>query len=363
MNKNAMIRLQAICDDPRWQAVLERSSDQDGTFVYAISTTGIYCRPTCPSRRPKPEHTRIFDSACQAENAGFRPCIRCQPKREETLRQQQARIVEEACRMIRENETAPALDKLAGHAGYSISHFHKLFKHVTGITPKSYAQSLRIQKLGHELHNRAISVTEAIYNAGFNESSNFYAAKGRLLGMTASAYKKGGTNMMLQYAIAPCSLGKILVAATDKGISAILLGDDAETLLTDLKKRFPNADINQGGTEFATTLNACLEFIDNPQPQFALPLDIRGTVFQQKIWQILRQIPPGQTVSYAELARLAGMPKAARAVAGACAANPVAVVVPCHRVVRNDGGLSGYRWGVERKRALLRKESPVQKDK
>ena len=356
MNKPASLSIKTINDDPRWQAVLERDTDADGTFVYAISTTGIYCRPTCPSRRPKPEHTRIFNHPHQAEAAGFRPCLRCLPQREETLQQQQIRIVEDACRQIRENEIAPDLSKLAAHAGFSISHFHKLFKQITGITPKNYAQSLRMQKLEQELNKSETSVTEAIYNSGYNESSNFYASKNRLLGMTPSAYKKGGANIMLNYAIAPCSLGKILVAATSKGISSILLGDDTDILLDDLKKRFPKADISQGGTEFEATLNTCLEFIDQPQPQFSLPLDIHGTVFQQKIWQILRQIPPGQTVSYAELARLAGMPKAARAVAGACAANPVAVVVPCHRVVRNDGGLSGYRWGVERKRTLLNKE-------
>ncbi|MDR0253138.1 MAG: bifunctional DNA-binding transcriptional regulator/O6-methylguanine-DNA methyltransferase Ada [Brucellaceae bacterium] len=356
MNKPAILRAQKLSDDPRWQAVLDRSSDADGTFVYAISTTGIYCRPTCPSRRPKPEHTQIFDRPAQAETAGFRPCLRCLPQREETLQQQQSRIVEEACRLIRDHETAPDLNQLAAHAGFSISHFHKLFKQVTGITPKNYAQSLRVQRLEQELNAGKSSVTEAIYNSGYNESSNFYASKNRLSGMTASAHKKGGANIMLNYAIAPCSLGKILVAATSKGISSILLGDNAEDLLDDLKKRFPKAEITQGGAEFETVLKTCLEFIDQPQPQFSLPLDIHGTVFQQKIWQILRQIPPGQTVSYAELANLAGMPKAARAVAGACAANPVAVVVPCHRVVRNDGGLSGYRWGVERKRTLLNKE-------
>lgn len=356
MNRSINTHLAVITDDPRWQSVLERATEEDGKFVYAISTTGIYCRPTCPSRRPKPEHTQIFDTAHEAETAGFRPCLRCQPERKETIRQQQLRIVEDACRMLRDTESTPDLSKLATHAGYSISHFHKLFKQIIGITPKNYTQSLRLQKLENELTNSNISVTEAIYNAGFNESSNFYAKKDRLLGMTASTYKKGGINIMLQYTIAPCSLGQILVAASDKGISAILLGDDAETLLNDLKQRFPRADIQQGDAAFEATLATIVAFIDKPQAQIPLALDIHGTVFQQKVWQSLRQIPPGKTVSYAELAQLIGAPKAARAVAGACAANPVAVVVPCHRVVRNDGGLSGYRWGVERKRTLLEKE-------
>lgn len=353
MNKPANIPL---TDDPRWQAVLQHAPEYDGKFVYAISTTGIYCRPLCPSRRPKPEHTQFYDHAQQAEAAGFRPCLRCHPERQQTIRQQQINIVEEACRMIRNSETAPDLNKLAGNAGFSASHFHKLFKQITGITPKNYAQSLRMQKLSTELNNSNISVTEAIYNAGFNESSNFYASKTNLLGMTASSYKKGGINIMLHYIIAPCSLGQILVAVSDKGISAILLGDEPESLLADLKQRFANANIQQGGAEFATTLATVIAFIDQPQPQFTLPLDIHGTVFQQKVWQALRQIPPGQTLSYAELAQRIGAPKAARAVAGACAANPVAVIIPCHRIVRNDGGLSGYRWGVERKHALLIKE-------
>ncbi|MGQ5719552.1 bifunctional DNA-binding transcriptional regulator/O6-methylguanine-DNA methyltransferase Ada [Pseudochrobactrum asaccharolyticum] len=356
MNKHISLHTQALCDDPRWQAVLERDPEADGQFVYAISTTGIYCRPTCPSRRPKPEHTQIFDQPHQAEKAGYRPCLRCVPQRLETLQQQQSRLVEEACRLIRDNETAPDLSKLAEHAGFSMSHFHKLFKQVTGITPKKYAQSLRLEKLEQELTNNKTSVTEAIYNSGYNESSNFYASRNRLSGMTASAHKKGGTNIVLHYAIAPCSLGKVLVAATSKGISSILLGDDDNALLDDLRKRFPKAEITASGEEFTDMLQSCVAFIEQPQPHFDLPLDIHGTIFQQKIWQILRQIPPGETVSYAELARLAGMPKAARAVAGACAANPVAVVVPCHRVVRNDSGLSGYRWGVERKRTLLNKE-------
>lgn len=356
VSKHINLRTQTLCDDPRWQAVLERDPRADGQFVYAISTTGIYCRPTCPSRRPKPEHTQIFDQPHQAEKAGFRPCLRCVPQRRETLQQQQSRLVEEACRLIRDNEAAPDLSALAEHAGFSMSHFHKLFKQVTGITPKKYAQSLRLEKLEHELANNKTSVTEAIYNSGYNESSNFYATQNRLSGMTASTHKKGGTDIKLDYAIAPCSLGKVLVAATAKGISSILLGDDDDALLEDLKKRFPKAAITQAGAEFTSMLQTCVAFIEQPQPQFSLPLDIHGTIFQQKIWQVLRHIPPGETVSYAELARLAGMPKAARAVAGACAANPVAVVVPCHRVVRNDGGMSGYRWGVERKRTLLTKE-------
>ncbi len=361
MHKPVNLRAQTCINDPRWQAVLHRDNAADGRFVYAISTTGIYCRPTCPSRRPKPEHTQIFDTPQQAEQAGFRACLRCHPERSETLQQQQTRIIEDACRMIRDHETAPDLSHLAACAGFSTSHFHKLFKQVTGITPKNYAQSLRLQKLEQALHKGDISVTDAIYHSGYNESSNFYAAKDKPLGMTASAYKKGGLNIMLRYATASCSLGQVLVAATDKGISAILLGDDAENLLKDLKTRFPKAEIQAADAAFSSTLTACIAFIDQPQNQFPLPLDIHGTVFQQKIWQVLRQIPPGETVSYAELARRAGMPKAARAVAGACAANPVAVAVPCHRVVRNDGGLSGYRWGVERKRSLLDKEGSLPK--
>lgn len=347
---------QTLLDDPRWQAILQRSTEADGTFVYAIKTTGIYCRPTCPSRRPKPENTQIFNSPQQAEAAGFRPCLRCQPQQQETQLQRQTRIIEEACRLMRDASVPPDLKQLAAHAGFSTPHFHKLFRQVTGITPKDYIQSLRRERLEQQLSDHTVSVTEAIYNAGYNESSNFYVSKNRLPGMSASAHKKRGANITLHYATAPCSLGQVLVAATSKGISAILLGDDAASLLADLHKRFPKAEIKQAEKAFEATLMQCVEFIDHPQPQFTLPLDMHGTIFQQKIWQVLRRIPPGQTVSYAELARLAGKDGAARAVATACAANPVAVVVPCHRVVRNDGGLSGYRWGVERKRALLMKE-------
>ncbi len=357
MHKPVSLNIKTCINDPRWQAVLQRDSAADGLFVYAIRTTGIYCRPTCPSRRPKPEHTQIFDTSQQAEKAGFRACLRCHPQQAETLQQQQTRIIENACRLIRDSETIPDLSRLAAASGFSISHFHKLFKQITGITPKNYAQSLRLQKLENALNKGDISVTEAIYQASYNESSNFYAAKNKPFGMTASAYKKGGMNIMLHYAIAPCSLGQVLVAATDKGISAILLGDNPELLRNELEQRFPKAKIQPADAAFSVTLDHCIAFIEQPQNHFTLPLDIHGTVFQQKIWQILRRIPPGQTVSYAELARLAGMPRAARAVAGACAANPLAVIVPCHRVVRNDGGLSGYRWGVERKRQLLDKES------
>jgi AraC family transcriptional regulator of adaptative response/methylated-DNA-[protein]-cysteine methyltransferase len=341
--------------DPRWQAVRDRDAAQDGRFVYAVRTTGIYCRPGCPSRLPKPGNVEFFDEIAAAEAAGYRPCQRCKPKGA-SLAARQAELVAEACRAIEAaEEEVPTLDQLAARAGLSPFHFHRIFKAVTGLTPKDYASAHRAKRMREELAE-AESVTDALYGAGFNSSGRFYAAADRLLGMKPAAYRKGGAAAEIRFALGQCSLGAILVAQSERGICAILLGDDPEALLRDLEDRFPNAALIGGDSGFEELVAKVVGFVEAPGLGLDLPLDLRGTAFQERVWQALRDIPAGRTVSYSELAAAIGAPGAVRAVAGACAANKIAVAIPCHRVVRNDGALSGYRWGVERKRVLLERE-------
>lgn len=341
--------------DPRWQAVLGRDANADGRFVYAVKTTGVYCRPSCPSRRAKPENVAFYASIRDAEAAGFRPCQRCRPNGEAPAKQQAARVAE-ACKLIEAAEEMPTLDELAAAVGMSPYHFHRRFKAVTGLTPKAYAAAHRGKRVREELDNADASVTEAIYGAGYNSGSRFYEASKHLLGMTPTAYKRGGADTAIRFAIAECSLGAILVARSDKGVCAILLGDDPDALARDLQDRFPNADLIGGDAGFERLVAKVVGFVEAPRLGLDLPLDMRGTAFQQRVWQALREVPAGETVSYADIARRIGEPKAVRAVAQACGANKIAVAIPCHRVVRKDGDLSGYRWGVERKRALLAKE-------
>jgi AraC family transcriptional regulator of adaptative response/methylated-DNA-[protein]-cysteine methyltransferase len=340
--------------DPRWRAVRDRDAAQDGRFVYAVRTTGIYCRPGCPSRLPKPANVEFFGDTSAAEAAGYRPCQRCRPK-DAPLAARQAELVAEACRAIEAAEEVPTLDQLAAQAGLSAFHFHRIFKAVTGLTPKDYASAHRGRRMRQELAE-AGSVTDALYGAGFNSSGRFYAAADRLLGMKPAAYRKGGAAAEIRFAVGQCSLGAILVAQSERGICAILLGDDPETLVRDLEDRFPNAILIGGDAGFEALVAKVVGFVEAPGLGLDLPLDVRGTAFQERVWQALRDIPAGRTVSYSELAEAIGAPGAVRAVAGACAANKIAVAIPCHRVVRNDGGLSGYRWGVERKRALIERE-------
>jgi AraC family transcriptional regulator of adaptative response/methylated-DNA-[protein]-cysteine methyltransferase len=342
--------------DPRWQAVLGRDRAADGRFVYSVRTTGVYCRPSCPARQAKAENVAFHAGPAEAEAAGFRACRRCTPNAV-SLAEQHAAVIARACRAIEAAEEAPALARLARGAGMSPYHFHRVFKAVTGLTPKAYATAARGGRARKALAEGEQSVTEALYDAGFNSSGRFYESADALLGMTPSAYRAGGRDQAIRFAIAECSLGAILVAESARGICAITLGDDPEQLARDLQDRFPNARFLGGDAEFEQRVATVIGFVEAPKLGLDLPLDLRGTAFQQRVWQALRQIPAGETASYAEIARKIGVPTAARAVAGACAANPVAVAVPCHRVVRNDGGLSGYRWGVARKRALLEKEA------
>jgi AraC family transcriptional regulator of adaptative response/methylated-DNA-[protein]-cysteine methyltransferase len=341
--------------DPRWALVASRDRRADGDFVYAVRTTGVFCRPSCPSRLAKPQNVTLFTTCAEAHQAGYRACQRCKPE-QPGLQAEHAAIVAETCRFIEAAEEVPSLERLAAKAGMSSSHFHRLFKAATGLTPKAYAQAQRAKRVRDELANHDASVTSAIYGAGFNSNGRFYESVGDMLGMTPSDYRSGGANADIHFAVGECSLGSILVARSERGVCAILLGGEPDELARDLQDRFPQARLIGGDAGFETLVAQVVGFVEAPALGLDLPLDVRGTAFQQRVWQVLRQVPPGSTVSYAEVARRIGAPGSARAVAQACGANALAVAIPCHRVVRNDGALSGYRWGVERKQALLRKE-------
>ncbi|MFQ3786288.1 bifunctional DNA-binding transcriptional regulator/O6-methylguanine-DNA methyltransferase Ada [Halomonas sp. A29] len=342
-------------DEAKWAAVLARDAAADEAFVYAVRTTGVYCRPTCPSRRPRRENAEFHADAAAAERAGYRPCQRCRP-RELPLAQRHAQSVARACRLIETSDELPSLDELAHAAGLSRFHFHRVFKAGTGLTPKAYAVACRAGRVRQALAQQE-TVTEAIYEAGFNSSGRFYAGSNRMLGMTPQRYRSGGKDTEIRFALGECSLGNILVATSEKGICAISLGSDPEQLLQEFQDRFANANLVPGGKDFDAWVAKVVGFVEAPGVGLSLPLDIRGTAFQQRVWQALTEIPVGATISYAELAQRIGSPQSVRAVARACASNTIALAIPCHRVVRSDGALSGYRWGVERKRALLEREA------
>jgi AraC family transcriptional regulator of adaptative response/methylated-DNA-[protein]-cysteine methyltransferase len=342
-------------NDPRWASVLARDPTADGTFYYSVATTGVYCRPSCAARTARPENVRFHSTRADAEQAGFRPCKRCKPDQPALSEQHAARIAE-TCRLIENAETLPGLAELARHAGMSTYHFHRVFKAITGLTPRAYAAAHRAEKVRNGL-KPGKRITDAIYDAGYGSDSRFYVNADQMLGMTAASYRAGGAHTEIRFALGECSLGSILVAASPRGVCAISLGDDPESLVYELQDRFPKAHLIGGDSAFEQLVAQVVGFIEKPALGLHLPLDIRGTAFQQRVWQALREIPPGRTMSYSEIAALIGAPKSVRAVAGACAANTLAVAIPCHRVVRTDGALSGYRWGVERKRALLEKEA------
>lgn len=339
----------------RWEAVRRRDASADGHFYYSVRSTGVYCRPGCASRAARRENVAFYDSRPAAEAAGFRPCKRCRPDAPPPAAHRAA-IVAAACRAIESAETTPELAELACNAGMSRFHFHRVFKAITGVTPRAYAAACRARRL-HAALSRAGSVTEAIYDAGFGSSGRFYAAADALLGMRPREFRAGGVGAVIRFAVAQCSLGAILVAATAKGICTIALGDDADRLVRDLQDRFPKADIVGGDRLFERLVARVVGLVEKPSAVADLPFDLRGTAFQQRVWQALRAIPSGATATYTQIAKRVGRPRAVRAVAQACAANPVAVAIPCHRVVRRDGGLGGYRWGIERKRALLAREA------
>jgi AraC family transcriptional regulator of adaptative response/methylated-DNA-[protein]-cysteine methyltransferase len=352
--RNEMIAA-ATVSDPRWAAVVARDPRADGQFFYSVKTTGVYCRPSCAARTPKAQNVGFHETAADAERSGFRPCKRCKPHQASPAAQYAAKVAE-LCRFIERAEELPTLDELAQQAGLSASHLHRIFKDVTGVTPRAYAAGHRAQRIRAAL-GRADTVTDAIYDAGYNSNGRFYEESDRLLGMTPTAYRAGGADMTIRFAVGECTLGSILVAQSDRGVCAILMGDDPDQLARDLQDQFPRARLIGGDAGFEQLVAKVVGFVEAPRMGLELPLDVRGTAFQQRVWQALREILPGQTVSYADIAKRIGAPKAVRAVAQACGANHIAVAIPCHRVVRNDGALSGYRWGVERKRALLDREA------
>ena len=340
-------------NDPRWAAVVAR--DPQANFFYSVKTTGVYCRPCCAARLARPENVQFYRTCQDAEKAGFRPCKRCKPDQASPV-EQHAEKIASACRLIESSETPPSLELLAQHVGLSTYHFHRVFKAATGLTPKGYASAHRANLVRKSL-NKSDTVTEAIYDAGYNSNSRFYETSNQVLGMTPSNYRAGGAQTDIRFAVGKCSLGSILVAQSDRGICAIFLGDDPDSLVRELQDQFPKANLIGGDAGFERLVAKVVGFVEAPALGLDLPLDVRGTAFQQRVWQSLRKIPAGSTASYTDVAKLIGSPNSVRAVAQACGANALAVAIPCHRVVRNDGALSGYRWGVERKRALLEKEA------
>ncbi|MBL0214998.1 MAG: bifunctional DNA-binding transcriptional regulator/O6-methylguanine-DNA methyltransferase Ada [Myxococcales bacterium] len=341
--------------DPRWAQILARDATADGSFVYSVKTTGVYCRPSCPARAARPENVAFHATTAAAERAGFRACKRCKPTGPSRGEEQAARIAE-LCRFLEQADEMPTLDDLAARAGWSTYHLHRVFKAVTGLTPRGYAAAHRADRVRDELRSTR-TVTEAIYGAGFNSNGRFYAAADQMLGMTPSAYKRGGTAAEIRFAVGECSLGSILVASSTRGVCAILLGDDPDLLARELQDQFPKATLVGGDAGFEAIVARVVGVIEEPRLGVALPLDVRGTAFQQRVWSALQKIRVGTTASYAEIAKQIGAPSSVRAVAQACGANRLAVAIPCHRVVRSDGALSGYRWGVERKRTLLAREA------
>jgi AraC family transcriptional regulator, regulatory protein of adaptative response / methylated-DNA-[protein]-cysteine methyltransferase len=344
-----------VADDPRWTHVVARHRSADGRFWYSVATTGVYCRPSCPSRTANPKNVQLHDTLKDAKATGFRPCKRCNPDGL-SVDAENVALVAKACRLIEKSEEELTLNDLASAVECSPSHFHRMFKATTGLTPKDYAHAHRATRIREGLMT-SNSVTEAIYDAGFNSSGRFYEKCTDILGMTPTQYRSGGANEVIRFAVGECSLGALLVASSKKGIAAILLGGDPDRLVHELQDRFPRANLIGADREYEALVARVVGFIEAPEQGLDLPLDIRGTAFQQRVWRALKDIPVGRTISYAELASRIGSPKAVRAVAGACAANNIAVAIPCHRVVRYDGSLSGYAWGVDRKRALIAKEA------
>ncbi len=335
-----------------WKAVQENDARLDGAFFYGVSSTGVYCRPSCRSRRPKRENVEFFADAREAEARGFRACLRCRPAEAETS--PQTRSILEACRLL-ETEDDLSLADLGARLNLSAAHLRKIFKDVTGVSPKKYAERLRLEKFKREVRSGA-AVTEALYEAGFGSSSRLYEKSAERLGMTPKAYAKKGKSERIAYTVVRCELGLLLAARTAKGVCAVAFGDDETVLTNDLAEEFANALVARDDAGLRPQVDAILAHLDGGDKRLELPLDVRATAFQQRVWEELRKIPYGETAGYREIAERIGRPSAARAVASACASNPVALLIPCHRVVRAGGGLSGYRWGVERKKRILEKE-------
>ena len=342
-------------DEQLWQAVLAKDARFDGQFVFAVSSTGVYCRPSCPSRRAHRERIRFFDLPEAAEQAGFRACLRCQPRRARVL-DPQMELVQRVCSVLNSSDTETVkLAELATHAGVSVFHLQRTFKRVMGISPRQYLAARRFGNF-KALVRKGDSVTTALYESGFNSSSRLYEYASEELGMTPATYSRGGRGVNIDYTIVASSLGRLLVAMTERGVCAVRMGDTDTELEKDLREEFPQAQIKRDNSALREQVQKILNHLDNNEPRLDLPLDIRATAFQRQVWEKLRAIPYGQTVSYGEVAKAVGKPGAVRAVGRACATNPVALVIPCHRVVREDQSLGGYRWGLERKKKLLERE-------
>ena len=359
MTNSANIRITnppaAKAEEGFWQAIRARDAEYDGLFYYGVRTTGVYCRPSCASRQPKRENVLFFALPEAARQAGFRACLRCRPD-EAVIRDPQAELAQSLCRLIDQHLEEP-LNYAALSEQLKLSQFHlqRLFKKLMGITPRQYAEARRADLFKTRV-KAGQSVTEAMYEAGYGSSSRLYEKAAAQLGMTPATYRKGGKGMKIDYTIADCPLGLLLVAVTDKGICSVALGDESEELAGGLRDEFPQAEIARDEKRLQAQVRALLARLAGQEPHPDLPLDVQGTAFQKRVWEELRRIPYGQTASYGEIARRIGKPSATRAVARACATNPAALVTPCHRVVRENGDLGGYRWGVERKRRLLEKE-------
>ena len=340
-------------DSARWTAVVSRDRNLDGHFVYAVATTGVYCRPSCSSRQPLRKNVHFFASPTDAEAAGFRACKRCRPS---AVGETHNIMIAKAIDIIRTAESAPRLEDLSRRFGVSPFHFHRLFKAATGITPKAFFNAERMRRLKAELASGE-SVTSAIYGAGYGSSSRFYETSGQRLGMTARLFARGAPGVAMRFAIGECSLGNILVAATERGIALVEFGDDPQTLIRSLQDHFPLAELIGADPAFERLVATVVSLVEDPTRRSDLPLDVQGTAFQEQVWQALKEIPAGSTATYAEIAARIGKPSSMRAVANACGANRVAVLIPCHRVVRTDGSAGGYRWGVDRKAELIRREA------
>ncbi|WP_449429888.1 bifunctional DNA-binding transcriptional regulator/O6-methylguanine-DNA methyltransferase Ada [Pseudomonas putida] len=345
-------------DTQRWQAVQTRDEAAAGHFVYAVRTTGVYCQPGCKSRMAKRENVEFYPAASAAEAAGYRACKRCSKAKSAAV-SQRSELVARACRLIEACDSAPNLDQLGAQLAVSPFHLHRLFKAETGLTPKAYASAFRARRLREHLGDGQRSVTDAIYDAGYNSNSRFYEQAEQRLGMRPRQYRSGGAGATVHFALGQCSLGAILVAQSEKGICAILLGDEPEELLQQLQDQLPKARLIGADADYERLVAEVVGFVEAPALGLNLPLDVQGTAFQERVWQALREIPAGSRVSYTDIAERIGAPKAVRAVAMACAANHIAVAIPCHRVVRRDGDISGYRWGVERKLQLLKRETAL----
>ena len=357
------MNMPAVINNPElWDAVLSRDASRDGSFVFAVRSTGIYCRPSCPARRPRREHVRFFQLPEAAEQAGFRACLRCHPRRAKT-EDPQIELVQRICHAIDEHNEEPlTLKTLSAETGISAHHLQRTFKEVMGITPRQYKENRRLTDFKARIKSGA-KVTDAMYDAGYGSSRSLYEKSSERLGMTPATYGRGGRGMRIIYTIADCGLGRVLVAATERGVCSVALGDTDSELIAALLTEYPNASIDSQDTVISPALNLWLDKvltqINGQKASIDLPLDIQATAFQWRVWEELRRIPLGSTRSYQEIAAAIGKPKAVRAVAGACASNHLAVVIPCHRVIREDKHLGGYRWGLERKRTLLEREKKV----